>query len=59
MKVYETIKVKNGYQVVWFWYSDINQIEIDAHYVENGFFTTEQKAKNYIKKINLYVYKYK
>ena len=59
MKVYETIKVKNGFQVVWFWYSDINKINIDAHYVKNGFFTTKQKAKNYIKKINLYVYKYK
>ena len=59
MKVYETIKVKNCFEVVWFWYSDINKINIDAHYVKNCFFTTKHKAKNYIKKINLYVYKYK
>ena len=43
MKTYKIKKVKNGYQVVWFWEGSFTGSEFK---IENGFFKTLSEAEN-------------
>ena len=43
MKTYKIKKVKNGFQVVWFWEGSFTGSEFK---IENGFFKTLSEAEN-------------
>tara|TARA_R100001460_G_scaffold70984_1_gene111675 strand:- start:2733 stop:2909 length:177 start_codon:yes stop_codon:yes gene_type:complete len=55
MKIYDVIKITNGFQVVWYWSNGYTKTGFKAleNFVDNGFFKTKLEAKNLAENLQL------
>ena len=55
MKIYDVIKIKNGFQVVWYWSGGYIKtgFKSSENFVNNGFFKTELEAQHYAENLQL------
>lgn len=58
MKVYDIMKVKNGFQIIWFWNGDYIKTGFKAYknFVKNGFFKTKLEAQKRANDLQLQEY---
>ena len=56
MKTYSVKKVKNGYQVIWFWSGDYIKTGFKAYEnnVKDGFFKNRGDAENYANELSFF-----
>ncbi len=56
MKTYDIIKIKNGYQVIWFWANSYTKTGFKSleNFVENGFFESRKDAENYSNELQFF-----
>ncbi len=55
IKMYDFIKVKNGYQVVWYWGGSFIKTGYKPYnnYVKNGFFKNRKDAEDFANNLQL------